>query len=335
MEGKNLVKFLRDFPVKMFPSLRTAELCDVTLLGDDKVPVFAHRIMLASTSSFFRNLLSSHQQSEVVIHVEGLTQSDIETLLCFVYRDDTNTNWKNVDTNRIRNISKYLFMDFIEEKEDKGFLPGPQDSLDKIDKKNVLLSEEFQMTYFKRERPENKKELEEETKSPLGSDRSDLEDFDPELFEKCVENFEQQILPIRPVSGGEEFKLPLVRKEMKRMEEGGERYRRKRAKAGERWIYNTYWSHEQELLINNSLETMVEEHAGGLLCKFCGRTKRRRTHMSAHLEIHLSLKYVCQYCGEVKQTSNAFRKHMNESHKVYVAEPSPASSAEVLWDNNE
>ena len=323
MEGKNLVKFLRDFPVKMFPSLRTAELCDVTLLGDDKLPVFAHRIVLASTSSFFRRLLSSHQQSEVVIHVEGLTQQDIETLLRFIYRDGT--EWKNGDMTRILNISEYLFMDFMEEKTDDSFLPRSQDSLNQIDKKNVILSEEFELKYFKKEPshyPQQAGVTEEELvggrKPPLGSD---LEDFDPELFEKCVENFEQQILPVRPVSASEDQRLPLVRQEMKRMDDGGERYRRKRAKAGEKWIYNTYWSHEQELMINNSLETLVEEQVGGLLCKVCGQTKRRRTHMSAHLEIHLKLQYVCQYCGEVKRTSNAFRKHVNETHKVYVAEP--------------
>ena len=327
MAEEKVVKFLRDFPLEMFQSVRTEELCDVTLLGDDKLPVLAHRIMLASTSSFFRKLLSSQAQSEVVIHVEGLTRPDIETLLGFIYRDGTTaTEGTNEDLARILDISKYLYMDFMEEKREGTSLPGPQDSQDrnsKIEKKNVLLSEDFEMSYFKTERPdyahiaedtEGEEELEEgETKPVMGSD---LEDFDPELFEKCVENFEQQI----PVVATENL-LPHVRLEMKRMEDGGERYRRKRAKAGDKWIYNTYWSHEQELMINNSLETMVEEQDGRLMCKVCGRTKKRRTHMSAHLEIHLdSLKYICQYCGEVKRTSNAFRKHVNESHKVYVAE---------------
>ena len=319
MGEEKLVKFLRNFPSLMLQSARTLELCDVTLLGDDQVPVLAHRIMLASTSSFFRELLSSHQQSEVVIHVEGLTQPDIEALLSYIYRDGTNTEWKNVDTTRILEISKYLFMDFMEEKKD----PRSHDSQDrkhKSEKKNLLLSDDYELSYFKTERTDYtqttgdiEEEIEGETKAVMGSD---LGDFDPELFEKCVENFEQQI----PLSASEKLRLPLVSLEMKRMEEGGERYRRKRAKAGDKWIYNTYWSHEQELMINNSLETMVEEQQGGLMCKVCGRIKKRRTHMSAHLEIHLdSLRYICQYCGEVKRTSNAFRKHMNESHKVYVA----------------
>ena len=177
--------------------------------------------------------------------------------------------------------------------------------------------------YFKKERPDLvqpaeviEEEPEIDTTPVLGSD---LEDFDPELFEKCVENFEQKI-PVS-VMATEQFRLPLVRQEMKRIEDGGEKYRRKRAKAGDKWIYNTYWSHEQELMINNSLETMVEERDGSLLCKVCGQTKKRRTHMSAHLEIHLtSLRYTCQYCGEIKRTSNAFRKHVNETHNIYVAE---------------
>ena len=321
MEGQKSVKFLRDFPVENFQTVRTAELCDVTLLGDDKVPVLAHRIMLASTSSFFRKLLSSHQQSEVVIHVEGLTQPDIETLLCYLYRDGTNTEWKNGDMTRILEISKYLFIDFMEEKKDES--SNSQDSQErkpKSEKKNVLLSDhDYEFSYFKTERPDYTQTTEDAEEEPEAEPKpvlgSDLGDFDPELFEKCVENFEQQI----PVSASEDLRLPHVSQEMKRMEDVGERYRRKRAKAGDKWIYNTYWSHEQELMINNSLETLVEEQPGGLMCKVCGRTKKRRTHMSAHLEIHLdSLRYICQYCGEVKRTSNAFRKHVNESHKVYV-----------------
>ena len=176
----------------------------------------------------------------------------------------------------------------------------------------------------------------------------ELEDFDPELFEKCVENLkkEEEIVPLKSVMqkpiiahpevasdpGWTVTEVPEVASQPGwRVTEVHEvvsqpgrsvtevpshfsppRWRPRSSK----WIRNSYWSEEQEEMINTSMDTLAEIQSNGTyLCKVCYQTKSKRTHMSCHLETHLpNLQYICKFCGEIKRTSNAYRKHIISFH---------------------
>ena len=289
-----------DFQDEIFRSVRNTEFCDVTLLGDDRIPVMAHRMILASSSSFFRNLFESQVQSEIVIHVDGMSNEDLQIFLYVIY--NRTSEWVNLNITRVREISKQLCVDFLSEKYCT--------EKTKRSVKSVVVKEE----YFDQQTVNTKlKIFDQQPHDGTGtiSGQAEVDDFDAELFEKCVEDFEQE-----KVAQLIEVHLPDIDvlpsdPSRRRME-----VKRPNPKAPGKWIHNAYWSEEQELRINDCMDRMTEFRDGVFLCKVCRKTKSKRTHMSVHLELHLpDLKYFCDHCGEVKRTSNALRKHIKSSHK--------------------
>lgn len=294
-----IIRF-NDFQEEIFQSVRSTEFCDVTLLGDDRIPVMAHRMILASSSSFFRNLFESHGQSEIVIHVDGMSNEDLQTFLYVIY--NRTSEWVNLNITRVREISKQLCLDFLPEKYCT--------EKTKRSVKSLVVKEE----YFDQQVVNKKlKIFDQQPHHGTGttSGQAEVEDFDAELFKKCVEDFEQE-----KVAQLIEVHQPVIHELLpdpsrRRMEVKGPH-----PKAPGKWIHNAYWSEEQELMINNCMDRMTELRDGVYLCQVCQKTKAKRTHMSVHLELHLpDLKYFCDHCGEVKRTSNALRKHIKSSHK--------------------
>ena len=50
---------------------------DVTLIGDDIQPLLAHKVVLASSSEYFKNVLhKSRNHSSPVLCMEGLSKGD-------------------------------------------------------------------------------------------------------------------------------------------------------------------------------------------------------------------------------------------------------------------
>jgi len=300
-----------DFHDEIFKSFKREEFCDVTLLGDDKIPVSAHKFLLASSSSFFRNLFESHQGPETWIHVEGLNHLDIQTLLYVIY--NRNTNWENVDLTRVVKISKYLYIDFKPEPEieDASFpfeTPPPVDTnyAEETKESEVKIKILNIIDVGTTSNDTNEETVKVEQKSV----ETELEDFDAELFEMCVESFqlESSVDPmnVQPVIDDPRHH-PTVGRSTKKI---------RMVPKSPGWTHNAYWSNEQELLINKSMETMVTFQDGVYLCKVCKKTKNKRSHISSHLELHLpSLQFICDNCGDIKHTSNALRKHVNSFHQ--------------------
>ena len=343
-----LVK-LQDFHEEFFNSLRREEFCDVTLLGDDKIPVLAHKMILASSSSFFRKLFEAQGQSEVVIHVDGLSAEDLQTVLHVMYHK--NTDWKNVDIARVLKLSKYLHLDFMSEVRTESFIspPAPVWKETKVTlspKLNYLKFPDYETTKIVTSTKPFEQQLDTATETKFGE--VELEDFDPELFEKCVENLkkEEEIVPLESVMqkpiiahpevasdpGWTVTEVPEVASDPgwrvtevpKVVPQPGRRVTEvpshfsppSRRPRPSKWIRNSYWSEEQEEMINTSMDTLAEIQSNGTyLCKVCYQTKSKRTHMSCHLETHLpNLQYICKFCGEIKRTSNAYRKHIISFH---------------------
>ena len=156
-----------NFNDEIFKSIGREEFCDVTLVGDDKIPVKAHKFILASSSIFFRDLFENHQQSEAVVQVEGTNNQDIQDFLYVIY--NRNTQGRNVDISRVLQISKYLHIDFLPE-----VVSIPEEKHNPPDENHTQKSclAQFPKVEVHYIDIESTKEL---------------EDFDAELFEKCIE----------------------------------------------------------------------------------------------------------------------------------------------------
>ena len=77
---------------KSFGNLRKEEdFFDITLVGDDFKQVSAHKLVLSSSSEYFKNVFSNNKkyfQSYALVCLEGLNQSDLNNVLDYIYHGE-------------------------------------------------------------------------------------------------------------------------------------------------------------------------------------------------------------------------------------------------------
>ena len=77
---------------KSFQNLRKEEdFFDVTLVGDDCKHVTAHKLVLSSSSEYFKMIFSNDKKlfhSHTMICLEGLNQSDLNNVLDYIYHGE-------------------------------------------------------------------------------------------------------------------------------------------------------------------------------------------------------------------------------------------------------
>ena len=111
---------------KSFQNLRQeVDFFDVTLVGDDFKHVTAHKVVLSSSSEYFKKIFSNNKkyfQSHAFICLEGLNQSDLNNILDYIYHGEIQIYQHELD--RFLGISERLKLeglvrgeqpDFIEE----------------------------------------------------------------------------------------------------------------------------------------------------------------------------------------------------------------------------
>ena len=72
-----------------FKKLRKTEnFYDVTLVSDDQQQVSAHKVVLASSSEYFKNILTSNTHSHPMLCLSGVNAGDIKNMLDFMYNGE-------------------------------------------------------------------------------------------------------------------------------------------------------------------------------------------------------------------------------------------------------
>ena len=66
------------------------EFGDVTLVCEDNQKIEAHRLVLASASKFFRNILVGNKHSHPLIYMRGIKAKDLVCLIEFIYHGEAN-----------------------------------------------------------------------------------------------------------------------------------------------------------------------------------------------------------------------------------------------------
>ena len=70
---------------------RTEDLCDVTLVSEERTILKAHRFVLAAGSRFFREILKlSPLRSSPVLYIRGVSESVLRSILLFLYHGEVN-----------------------------------------------------------------------------------------------------------------------------------------------------------------------------------------------------------------------------------------------------
>jgi len=107
---------LNDFQENAVSALLTLrkdrEFADVTLACEDGQQMEAHRVILASSSPFFMNLLKRNKHPHPLIYMRGLKSNDLVTMIDFLYYSEVNIYQENLDS----------FLALAEELQLKGFM---------------------------------------------------------------------------------------------------------------------------------------------------------------------------------------------------------------------
>ena len=74
------------------------DFSDVTLVSKDGKQVEAHRIVLASSSPFFMELLRNHKRASPLIFIKGVKYEDLVAIVDFLYVGAANVFQENLDS---------------------------------------------------------------------------------------------------------------------------------------------------------------------------------------------------------------------------------------------
>ena len=84
---------------KKFSSLRYEdEFSDVSLVSSDKRQVSAHRVVLSSSSDYFKTILKSNNKSkDIILCLENINQEELNNMLDYVYNGEVNIEQDQLD----------------------------------------------------------------------------------------------------------------------------------------------------------------------------------------------------------------------------------------------
>ena len=79
-----------------------SEFCDLTFISDDKQQFKAHKVILAASSAFFRNILSNmnhpYQQAHSMLFLNGIHSAELKALLEFIYQGEVKMGKQNLQS---------------------------------------------------------------------------------------------------------------------------------------------------------------------------------------------------------------------------------------------
>merc|ERR1719319_719900 len=173
--------------ISAFGTLReNRELADVTLACEDGPQVEAHKVILASSSPFFLNLLRRNKHPHPLIYMRGLKPEDLVAMIDFLYFGEANVYQENMNA----------FLAVAEELKLKGFIDLGADMKDTFTKatyehKTQTSGEMKTLCQQEKENPElfsfeDKGEngpVPEETVAPIDSNvGSDIQNLDEQIY---------------------------------------------------------------------------------------------------------------------------------------------------------
>ena len=107
-----------------FGALRGDEdFSDVTLVCEDGQQIEAHKVILAASSPFFKELLRRNKHPHPLVYLRGLKSDDLVAIIDFLYFGEANVLQENLET----------FLAFAEELKLKGLTKEANDVYNEIE----------------------------------------------------------------------------------------------------------------------------------------------------------------------------------------------------------
>jgi len=112
---------------------------NVTLMSEDKLQIEAHKVILASSSKFFMDILKENKQLHPLIYLRGVKAKDLVAVIDFIYNGQVTVLQNNLEH----------FMAIAEELELKGLVSNIQEQKDVSseynDQKEMYLENNFKV----------------------------------------------------------------------------------------------------------------------------------------------------------------------------------------------
>ena len=125
-----------------FGNLREGNyFADVTLACEDGKQFEAHKVILASSSPFFQNILTRNKHAHPLIYMRNMKSEDLVAILDFLYCGEANVFQENLDS----------FLAIAEELQLKGLMGKSQDDkveIEEIPDSGKIQKHEFRNTKF-------------------------------------------------------------------------------------------------------------------------------------------------------------------------------------------
>ena len=84
--------------VSSFSKLRNlSTFSDITLVSADKEQISAHKVVLASSSCFFSNILEKNTQSHLMVCLDGISSMELTSVLDYIYLGEVNILQENLN----------------------------------------------------------------------------------------------------------------------------------------------------------------------------------------------------------------------------------------------
>ena len=138
---------------KSFQNLRKEEdFFDITLVGDDSKHVTAHKLVLSSSSEYFKNVFSNNKkyfQSQAMICLDGLNQSDLNNVLDYIYHGEIQIYQHDLDR----------FLEIAERLKLEGLIGGEQLKDEDNRKTEYIVEENVSMPHNNLVVPQNEYQI--------------------------------------------------------------------------------------------------------------------------------------------------------------------------------
>ena len=74
------------------------DFADVTLISEDKIKFFAHRILLSSCSKVFKFIFQENNHANPLVYLGGVSSQNIGFILDYIYYGEVNIHQENLDS---------------------------------------------------------------------------------------------------------------------------------------------------------------------------------------------------------------------------------------------
>ena len=284
---------------KSFQNLRKEEdFFDVTLVGDDFKYVTAHKVVLSSSSEYFKKVFSNNKkyfQSHALICLEGLTQSDLNNILDYIYHGELQIYKQDLD--RFLGIAERLKLEGLQIGEWQH-----KNEADVKTRRQTMKNSEVNVDVHNKQA---KLDRVQET-LPLVSQRKNTTSQFPWEAVKTGNISEEDIF-----IQNDDSHVPQQ-----------ESKRKKDVKMKEKPVISVQASDIKSL---DELDRKVDEcyssrdSKGFFGCKYCAMVFKARGHIREHVEIHFDgLSFPCKMCDSPLRTRAALRHHYKNKHGAFM-----------------